>query len=431
MPGVQQKMQFSFIHAADLHLDATFKGISRRAIHLDSHLKKAAATAFEKLVDLAVEREVAFVLIAGDTFDWREQSVHSQMLLVKAAQRLEKRNISVFIVWGNHDPIEKLNLAVELPKNVITFPCDRPETHFVKKDGEILCSVTGISHKGPKENRNLASKITGLPASNFNIALLHANVGDTGHDNYAPCTLSDLKKATVDYWALGHVHGKKILSKAPYVVYSGNIQGLNPNETGERGCFLVSVDSVARELLSMDFCPLDSVRWHTLEYDLKETDRLDKLEEGLKKKLAVLEKQSQAGKHIPSAHLCRIFLKGHTPLFWHLQKEGAAEDLTEILNEWLFESGSQVWIEKIKKSIRPLLDLKARKQRDDLLGEVLKMTGSLRKNEKELSEAMKKCFAPMMSHRKLRRLLDDLPGGFDLELIDEVEGLLINMLEGD
>ena len=425
-------MQFSFIHAADLHLDATFKGVSSKASHLDHHLKKASTRAFENLVTLALEKKVDFVLIAGDIFDWREQSIQAQMLFAKAMRRLKEADITVFIVWGNHDPFDKLELAVELPENVVTFPCDKPETHLVKKDGDILCHVTGISHKGPKERRNLASKIAvQLPASGFHIALLHANAGDTGHDNYAPCTLSDLKKAKVDYWALGHVHHKKILSESPYIVYPGNIQGLNPNEAGEKGCFLVTADSETEELISMEFYPLDYIRWHNLEYDLSEIDQLDKMEEGIKKMLVALDAQPQGTKFTPSAHLCRILLKGRSPLFWPLQKEMALEDLVEVLNDWLLESGVQVWIEKIKRKIRPPLDLEARRKRDDLLGEVLKMTGLLHKNERERKEAIEKCFAPMKSNRKLRKLLDDLPSGFDLELIDEVEGLLINMLEGD
>jgi DNA repair exonuclease SbcCD nuclease subunit len=74
--------------------------------------------------------------------------------------------------------------------------------------------------------------------------MLHCNVGsDTGHDPYAPSALEDLISKNYDYWALGHIHKKTILNEAnPLIIYSGNPQGLNPKETGVRGCFLINVE---------------------------------------------------------------------------------------------------------------------------------------------------------------------------------------------
>jgi DNA repair exonuclease SbcCD nuclease subunit len=44
----------------------------------------------------------------------------------------------------------------------------------------------------------------------------------TGHDAYAPCELTDLTNAGFDYWALGHVHERRVLSRTPWIVYPGN-----------------------------------------------------------------------------------------------------------------------------------------------------------------------------------------------------------------
>ncbi len=423
-------MRFSFIHAADLHLDSIFKGISSKAVHLEELFKKAAGKAQENLVDLAIDKGVDFVLLAGDLFDWKEQSIQAQLLFARNMRRLERAGISVFLVAGNHDPYDKLELAVELPENVKMFGPDRPETHLVTRDGNVLCCISGISHKRPREKRNLASLLSGLPCDHFHIGLLHANVGHTGHDNYAPCSLSELKKSTVDYWALGHVHNRAILSESPHVVYPGNIQGLNPNETGKKGCFLVTVDSVAKEIISMEFQPLDSLRWHILEYDIEGEDALDELEEGLKRELVALE-QTQNTESAPLAHICRILLHGRSRLFWQLQRDGALEEIRETLNELLLDSGSGVWIAKIRESVKPPVDLCARRKRDDLLGEVLRSAHLLRKDREKLKEEVERCLSPLAANRKLRKLLDELPADFNQMLVEDVEGLLINLLEGD
>ena len=49
-----------------------------------------------------------------------------------------------------------------------------------------------------------------------------------------PATLEQLVSHGYDYWALGHVHGFAVLSEAPHIVYSGNLQGRDPRETGRQ-----------------------------------------------------------------------------------------------------------------------------------------------------------------------------------------------------
>jgi DNA repair exonuclease SbcCD nuclease subunit len=76
----------------------------------------------------------------------------------------------------------------------------------------------------------------------FNIGLLHTSLnGREGHEPYAPCTLDELLSRGYGYWALGHVHKSEIVHQEPWVVFSGNSQGRNVRETGEKGCMLVSV----------------------------------------------------------------------------------------------------------------------------------------------------------------------------------------------
>ena len=82
----------------------------------------------------------------------------------------------------------------------------------------------------------------------FNIGVLHTACGRAGHENYAPCTAADLAARGYDYWALGHVHAFEIVSRDPWIVYPGNLQGRSIRECGERGAVIVEVaDGVVRE----------------------------------------------------------------------------------------------------------------------------------------------------------------------------------------
>ena len=91
---------------------------------------------------------------------------------------------------------------------------------------------------------NLARGFAGRRTEGVNIALLHSNVGGRkGHENYAPCSLDDLRAAGMDYWALGHVHSAEILCHDPLVVYPGNIQGRHIGETGQKGVVSVAMGS--------------------------------------------------------------------------------------------------------------------------------------------------------------------------------------------
>ena len=62
MPG----SAFRFVHAADLHLDAPFAMMARVAPEIAERLRNASLEAFDALVTMAIDRQAAFVIFAGD-----------------------------------------------------------------------------------------------------------------------------------------------------------------------------------------------------------------------------------------------------------------------------------------------------------------------------------------------------------------------------
>ena len=105
------------------------------------------------------------------------------------------------------------------------------------------------------------------PAAGFvNVGVLHTSMdGREGHEPYAPTTLATLAARGYDYWALGHVHQRAIVSQAPWIVFPGNLQGRSVRETGAKGCALVTVKNGVVTGVREE--ALDVVRWAVVELE--------------------------------------------------------------------------------------------------------------------------------------------------------------------
>jgi len=55
-----------FIHAADIHLDSALHGLERYEGAPVDEIRSATRRAFDNLIELAMDEEVAFVLLVGD-----------------------------------------------------------------------------------------------------------------------------------------------------------------------------------------------------------------------------------------------------------------------------------------------------------------------------------------------------------------------------
>lgn len=269
--------QVSFIHAADLHLDSPFKGLANTPEHIFQKIRESTFHALDRLVQVAIDKKVDFVLIAGDLFDNEKQSLKAQIRLKKAFEELQRSHINVYVSYGNHDYINGNIHPVTYPDNVFIFPDEKVRQFTYKKDGEKLATIQGFSY----ENRAVVNKKAQeywisdetIP---FHIAMLHGSLkSNTNHDVYAPFQISDLLEENFNYWALGHIHQREILKEDPPIVYPGNIQGRNRKETGEKGCYHVVLAETGIEML---FIPLQAIQFNTLSIDVSTCEEVHQLE---------------------------------------------------------------------------------------------------------------------------------------------------------
>ena len=363
---------FSFIHAADIHLDSPLIGLSQHEDAPTEIIRGATRTALSRLVDLAIAREVDFVLIAGDLYDGDWKDYQTGLFFINEMRRLKEEGIPVYLIFGNHDAESKTTKSLALPENVHVFGTRKAESFTHEK---LPVALHGQGFATPSVTENLAEKYPAPVADHFNIGLLHTNLGDlAGHGNYAPSTVPQLVAHGYHYWALGHIHLRQIHHENPHVVYSGNSQGRHINESGAKGCFLVSVGDDL-EVTDLEFCALDSVRWSSIEIDCSaiktEVDLYQAVRDELARALAHADDRLLA---------TRIILTGHSSLH-----ETFHADHTRILAECVSQAaeidGEHIWIEGLRLKTQTLIDPKALAKRDDLTALVLEALESFDPNQ--------------------------------------------------
>jgi|GEM_PF-63112 len=355
-------LMFNFIHAADLHLDSPLVGLSQHDDAPVEIIRGATRTALTRLVDLAIEREVDFLLIAGDLYDGSWKDYRTGLFFVNEMRRLQKAEIPVFLIFGNHDAESKTTKSLELPENVRVFGTRKAET-FPHKT--VPATIHGQGFATQAVTENLAENYPEPVPDRFNIGLLHTNLGDAaGHGNYAPSTVPQLVAHGYDYWALGHIHLRHVHHEHPHVVYSGNTQGRHINESGAKGCYLVTVDD-DREVTGMEFCALDCVRWESLVIDVSEMEEESGLLEAVREELA--RALGAADDRLLAA---RIVLDGPCPLHERLHADHA-RFLAECVSQAADIDNELIWIESLRLKTSTLLDPKELAERDDLTALVL------------------------------------------------------------
>lgn len=125
-----------YIHAADLHLDTPFLGLTRSDAGeaLQAQLRDATFTALQRLFDLCEQLRPDFLVLAGDIYNQEEHSVKAQLALRDGCLRLQACGIPVFWAHGNHDPLDSRLKTVDWPGNVTIFGPE-PGQHVLYRDG--------------------------------------------------------------------------------------------------------------------------------------------------------------------------------------------------------------------------------------------------------------------------------------------------------
>jgi exonuclease SbcD len=409
-----------FVHVADVHIDSPLRGIENYEGLPADELRQATRKSFQNVVQLCIDEEVAFLLIAGDLFDGKWPDMNTGLWMGAQFRRLAEAGIRVFLIRGNHDAASEVQNAIRWPENVHEFSVDRAETVH---DTKLAVAIHGRGYPTPAVTDDLAAAYPAAVSGCFNIGLLHTSMtGDPDHDPYAPTNLDVLLGKGYDYWALGHIHQRRTLKDEPFIGYSGNTQGRHIRETGEKGCLLVECRDGC--VADITFHATDTVRWYHLEIAADTEDDVDRL---MAKTASAWEKAcGEAGDRLTIA---RVTIDGPCRAHATLTEHAAREQFSAELRNRSFQFPNLA-LEKIRLQTRPAVDVKRLRAGQDLLGDLLRSLDDARETPAELSS-----LAESLSTLHDKAPVEIADAGLNLQSVDDVrrwltlaEGRLISML---
>lgn len=224
-------MRVKFIHAADVHLDSAFSGLS--GTNKSAIRREDMRTSFARVIDLA--KDADFLFISGDLFDGASVSRLTLDFLKQQFRRISP--VRVFIAAGNHDSFSRGSVyeTFDFGENVHVFSTE-PECIETEH-----ADIYGVSFRAANDDRKLLPQFAVKNKDKLNILVMHGNLAGEG---YNPVRLSEIGESGMDYIALGHIHAATGAEKSgsTFYAYPGCTEARGFDETGEKGVLSVELE---------------------------------------------------------------------------------------------------------------------------------------------------------------------------------------------
>lgn len=253
---------------------------------------------WDRIVDLAIEREVGGVLHGGDLFEHVHVTSDVHAAFRRPLARLREAGIPMLLIRGNHDgatrPVDALDVFREYPNLIVS---QRPEIHELAGVGIVTLPWTSpagivaasngdvsrdqINDVASRALVGIAAQLLQRAAARYDAVLLlaHWSISSGALPNGLP--VDQLKEPILDWSeidALGfdavvvsHIHAQQrlddpALGDATLGFYTGSPQQLNFGEHGDHGAWVLDIESgVTGNAVSAEFAAIESRRFVTLD----------------------------------------------------------------------------------------------------------------------------------------------------------------------
>jgi len=345
------RRDYKILHCADLHLDSPLRGLEAYADAPLTRIRDATQGALTNMVEFAIAEEVAVVLIAGDIYDGDHKDIRTRKFFLAALKRLVDAGIEVVAISGNHDADNVLvnDHKTAWPQGekagAAMLRTDRVETKAFEHLN-LAIHGRGYSKRTATADLNLYPE----PYPNWlNIGLLHTSADGQSDDHaeYASCSYEAMASLGYDYWALGHVHTRRIERRGDrLMVFPGNLQGRHIREAGERGASLITVRN-GRIAGAPEHHNFDVVRWEKIECDATGAVDLDGILAAIRGLIA-----DTVSRAVPRLVAARIQVNGASRADAALRR---APDLRGKIMEEAAAAGAgeNFWLEKLVINTKP------------------------------------------------------------------------------
>jgi len=286
--------KFRFAHLADCHIGGW----------REPKLHDASAKAFTKAVDISLEKNIDFMIIAGDLFNNAIPSIDNLKSAISELKRLYDNNIPVYVVAGSHDfsssgktiidVLEKAGLLINLTKAEIN---DNKLKLKFTIDPKTNTKLTGmIGKRGMLEKKYYEQLDYSIESEQgFKIFVFH-----TALSEFLPKEMKDMESMEVaslprnfNYYAGGHVHYIYETEKdGMHIVYPGpsfpnNFAELEKLNNGS--FYIVDVDKTENKpKINTEMIPLRLYNYVNITIDCNNKNPIE-INEELKTKINGIE----------------------------------------------------------------------------------------------------------------------------------------------
>ena len=262
-----------FLHTADWQM-------GMRAVHTGNKSKeirlKRFATA-QKILEIARQKKVDFVLIAGDLFEHHDID---EVIVKKTVDILNQfAPIPVFVLPGNHDPY--------IPGGIWdrnSWQRIGPHVHLISEEGEITFGNDVVIFPCPvKQKSSNLDSTTWIPKRQPNdekirIGLTHGSLDILPGVINFPISQKCVDDKKLDYLALGDWHS---FSQHGLNVYPGTFEPTSYTESDSGNIVVVDIHSPTVPP-KIEKIRCRSLTWADFSLDIQDITDLEKFEENLK-----------------------------------------------------------------------------------------------------------------------------------------------------
>lgn len=310
-----------FLHAAGLRLDVPVDDASRFLSGSETPLRDLLASsafqALERLVSAAIELDVDFVLLGGDTFRDVDHSVAARAALRRAFEELGEHSIPVFVVPGREDPAGAWTAFPSLPAHVTLLTPDPADDgpHLLERSDEVVVAVE-YRQQSPYARRQSA----GGAAAAWRVAVLADSPWTDEGEGIRPDDVN------ADYLAVAAVTERRTAKNGAVTVHAPGCATLT--EFADEGIGAATLVTLDERGINCEPVPLSSFGRLRAVLNVETLVTEERLVQEMRRALHTLE----ASKHLGAA-LVEWTVRGRGPLraalrdaeYWQLVSETAAE----------------------------------------------------------------------------------------------------------
>ncbi len=258
-----------FLHTADWQ-------IGMKASHTGEKAKAVRQKRFDaagRIVELAEEEDVDFVLLAGDTFEDHNVGDVAVKRTVDILNRLDP--IPVYVLPGNHDPmvpggIWDLDSWQRVGSHVALL---REQRDYYHGDDVALYACPLIQKQsGLDPTAWIPDREDG--DDRIRIGVAHGSLNNLPDRVNFPIAADRPERSGLDYLALGDWHSHRIFGRA---VYPGTMEPTRFGEKDSGNVLVVDIDEASAKP-RIEACRVNSLTWTEFEPAIQTVDDVESLD---------------------------------------------------------------------------------------------------------------------------------------------------------